>query len=186
MCANFYNQIEREREVEPEMAGKRSIRFTLRTQPELTFQVGHVHRFNWNDLYYVLTVLQKEVESNELRLEVESLLGSTQEVVQSNLFLLLSAIETDGGVVKDKVLACGWVIACYGYLHGLNVPSPEDKWPHPSPLKRRKRIVVLDWRDELYCSVCGRRFRTPKSVKAKDLVLRRFGVWLQRHMLEPH
>ncbi|MCJ7760587.1 hypothetical protein MUP59_05535 [Candidatus Bathyarchaeota archaeon] len=168
------------------MAVKRQIRFTLRTKPELTFQVGHVHRFDWHDLYYVLTVLQKEVESNELRLEIESFLGSTQEVVQDNLFLLLSAIETDGGVRKNKVLACGWVIACYGYLHGLYVPRPEDKWPHPSPLQRTKRIVVADWRDDLYCPVCGRRFQTPKSVKAKDKVLIRFGVWLQRHMLSPH
>lgn len=168
------------------MAGKRRIRFTLRTKPELTFWVGHVHRFDWHDLYYVLTVLQKEVESSELRLILESLLGSTQEVVEQDLFLLLSAIETDGGVRKDRVLACGWVIACYGYLRGLAVPSPEDKWPHPSPLIRKKQIVVKDWHDDLNCPVCGKRFRTPKSVKAKDKVLTRFGVWLQRHMLEPH
>jgi hypothetical protein len=157
------------------------IKFTLQTKKNLKFEVGRFHRFDWQDLYHVLQVLNDIVLGKESRFLLGIMLSSTKETVHEYLWELLDLLNFEHGTTgTGRVQVCMWVISCYGYIHGLK--SSEGKaWPHPSPLQRTKYANVPDWRTELKCPLCHRKYKIPRRLKRKNTVLKHFGVWMHKH-----
>ncbi len=164
---------------------KRKLRFTLKHRPKDKFVVGTIYRFKWADVYRALQIVASQVQDAELQLKLNSLLGSDRDMVHSYLFEVLQALEYDGSVNSDMVKCAGWVIACYGYVRGIPTLGGEDSsttWPHPAPLKRRRKTRYYDYKEELKCPICGRRFEPPKRYKSKAIILKWFGVQLKDHL----
>ncbi len=164
---------------------KRKLRFTLKHRPKDKFVVGTIYRFKWADLYRALQIVNSQVHSEELRVKLTSLMGSTREMVHNNLFEVLQSLEYDKSVKTDLVKCAGWIIACYGYTKGLSTLTLDESstsWPHPAPLKKRRKTRFYDYRVELKCPICGRRFEPPKRYKTKAVILKWFGVQLKNHL----
>ena len=167
---------------------KRKLRFTLAHRPKDRFLVGQIYRFKWVDVYRALQIAQSEVQDKELKVKLNSLLGTTKEMIHTHLFEVLQALEYDKCANSDTIKCVGWVIACYGYIKGLPTLSEDGSstaWPHPAPLRKRKqRTQYPNYRDELKCPFCGRNFIPTKRYKTKAVVLRWFGRQLKNHLIK--
>jgi hypothetical protein len=165
---------------------KRKIHFTISTRGDEPFRTGEVSRFQWADLYRALQLLKEYTANPVLKELIDHLLGTTRDLIEQELWKILALIEADPNVRDNSVLCIGWIIACYGYTHGLSTGG-ESSWPLPRKLRRTRRPRIKDWRLDLICPLCQRPYRIPKNVKAKDKVLQRFGKWLVKHILDdPH
>ncbi len=166
---------------------KRKLRFTLEHRPKDKFVVGTIYRFKWADMYRALQIVASRVQDVELQTKLNSLLGSNREMLHAHLFEVLQALEYDGSVNSDVIKCAGWVIACYGYIKGIPTLGGEDSsttWPHPAPLKRRRKTRYFDYKDELKCPVCDRRFVPPKRYKTKKVILKWFAGQLGKHLVK--
>jgi len=171
------------------MTKRRRIKFTMATRKNENFSTGSMgkaYRFTWQDLYRALLILKNHIANIDLVERIDRLLGSTRDIVEYELWIILQLTELDPNVRTNTVLACGWVLACYGYYHGLTTHS-DSSWPLPRELRRVRKLRIHDWRVDLVCPLCGKPYRIPGNVKAKDKVLRRFGSWLEKHIKnDPH
>jgi hypothetical protein len=161
------------------------IGFTLGTRKNQRFEVGKFYRFQWDDLYRVLVILKTVVQNAEVIFLLDTMLGTSRELVHQYLWNLIEEVNQDESITNSKTIACLWVIACYGYMHGLKTELGSP-WPHPRPLKRIKYPVQKTWRDELKCPFCLRTYKPPKSFRTKEAILKRFGFWMKKHLCEPH
>lgn len=164
---------------------KRKIVFGLRNRPGRKFRVGTVFRFTWPDLYRALQIINEEVQDAELKLKLVALLGSSREMIHTHLWEVIQALEYDECVLKDRVQAAGWIVACYGYVRGLEVLSDDGsskKFPLPRPLKRIPKSRFRDFREELKCPVCLKPFVPPKRYKTKNVILKWFAGKISSHL----
>ncbi len=164
---------------------KRKLRFTLKHRPKDKFVVGTIYRFKWEDLYRALQIINSQVQNEELQVELTSLMGSTRQMVHQHLFGVLTSLEYDGAVLNDMVKCAGWIVACYGYTKGLPtlaLDGSSTTWPHPAPLKKRRKARFYDYRVELKCPICFRKFEPPERYKTKAVILKWFGVQLKNHL----
>jgi hypothetical protein len=138
-------------------------------------------------MYRALQIVTREVQEEELSMKLNSLLGSTREMIHTHLFEVLQALEYDASVNSDVVKCAGWVIACYGYIKSLptlNEDASSTTWPHPAPLKRRGKVKYSDYRVLLKCPVCEKPFVPPKRYKTKAVILKWFGGQLKNHLVK--
>lgn len=166
---------------------KRKLRFTLEHRPKDKFVVGTIYRFKWADMYRALQIVTAEVQTVDLQTKLNSLLGSDREMIHSHLFEVLQALEYDGAVNSDRIKCAGWIIACYGYVRGiptLNQEQSSTTWPHPAPLRRKRKTRYFDYKEELKCPVCGRQFVPPKRYKTKKVILKWFAGQIGTHLVK--
>lgn len=165
---------------------RKKLKFTLEHRPRDRFTVGTIYRFKWADMYRALQIVGREVQDEELGVKMNSLLGSTKEMIHTHLFEVLQALEYDEAVNSDRVRCAGWIIACYGYIKSLptlNQEGSSTTWPHPAPLKKLKRRTQYStYRDNLKCPLCGKMFIPPKRYKNKTAIVKWFGIYLHAHI----
>jgi len=165
---------------------RKKITFTISTRKGEKFKTGTVYRFKWKDLYRALQILKDHIIAPQMIEFIEFLLGSNRILVEAHLWQILEFLEDNPSLLTNTTLCIGWIIASYGYTHGLRT-SGESTFPLPRSIRRMRKPRLHDWRVDLKCPVCGKPYRIPKNVKAKALVLKRFGVWLERHLRnDPH
>lgn len=168
---------------------KRKIVFGLRNRPGRKFTVGTVFRFTWPDLYRALQIINEEVQDAELKLKLHALLGSSKEMIHTHLWEVIQALEYDDSVLKDRVQAAGWIVACYGYVRGLEVLTDDGsskKFPLPRPLKRVPKCRIKDIRDDMICPICLRHFVPPKRFKSRKVLENWFAGSLTNHLNREH
>ncbi len=146
-----------------------------------TTSTASVPRFDWSQLYKAL-IHVKELVNEETQYTIDYALSSGRITTHMILWDLFCVIE-EQITTKTPRLVFLWVIACYGYIHGLSIDKEEYKaWPHPTYPFKRTKVEFYDYRDGLKCPVCFKPFRIPKRYKHKKAILRRFRLWLSQHL----
>jgi hypothetical protein len=169
------------------MSPKKRIRFTLRSSPKKRFLVGESLRFSWADLYLAMSLLVNRVRNKTLKIVLASCLSNGKGITHEYLWKLLEMLKREKALdVDDQMKVCAWVIAAYGYMHGLSTGDSGKCFPHPAPLERTKYRRIPDWREKLYCPVCNRNYHPRKNRVRKEVILADFGTWLAKHLKSEH
>ncbi len=146
-----------------------------------TTSTSSVPRFDWSQLRKALMSL-KELVNEETKYTIDYVLSSGRDITHLILWDLFCVLEEQ---ITTKVprLVFLWVVACYGYIHGLSTNKEEYKtWPHPTyPFKKSKK-KFYDFRDELKCPVCFKPYTSPKRYVNKKAILRHFRTWIGKHL----
>ncbi|KKN14530.1 hypothetical protein LCGC14_0995330 [marine sediment metagenome] len=148
---------------------------------EYTTSTSDIPRFDWQMLYKTLLHAKGLVEGRT-ELALDFALSSGRDTIHKILWDLLVLLEEEisNKTARQVIL---WVIACYGYTHGLSTSREEFKtWPHPTYPFKRNRVKFYDWREDMKCPLCLRRFIPPKNYKRKEPLLRKFKLWLANHL----
>ena len=166
---------------------KRCVKFQVAGYGKREFSLGLVYRFKWNDVYRSLQAVHNECPEGNLKTQLNAILNSSKEAIVPTLYAVLEAILVSKMARTNMRVRCaGWVIACYGYTRGIQVPGENSTFPLPRSLRRIPKPRFRNIRLELFCPLCKRPFIPPKNYRTDKAITKWFSKKLMKHMELEH